>query len=92
MNRRSHFFQYLILFLIVIGGIVGFWYWQSRNATPATPTTNAPGTSPTQTDTISVVEEAGESIGAVIFEKTQDPLKENIPETNPLKRVMINPF
>ncbi|OGY99520.1 MAG: hypothetical protein A2945_01530 [Candidatus Liptonbacteria bacterium RIFCSPLOWO2_01_FULL_52_25] len=71
---------------------VGFWYWQSRNATPATPTTNAPGTSPTQTDTISVVEEAGESIGAVIFEKTQDPLKENIPETNPLKRVMINPF
>ena len=30
MNRRSHFFQYLILFLIVIGGIVGFWYFEKE--------------------------------------------------------------
>lgn len=80
--------------LIVVGAVVflaagvGFWYWQSRKTTPTTPAINTS----TAVATTSVIQEAGGSIGAVIFEKTQEPLKDKLPETNPLKRVMINPF
>lgn len=71
-----------VVVILVVGGIV-FWYSQNRKGTSTAPATT---TSP------SVTQEAGGTIGATIFEKTQDPLKTKIPETNPLKRVMINPF
>lgn len=77
---------------LAVGAGIGFWYWQNRNATPAAPVTTAPATSPTQAASTTVIQEAGGSIGTVIFEKTQEPLKDKLPETNPLKRVMINPF
>ncbi len=30
MNSRSHFFQYLLLFLIVGSGVAGFWYFSQE--------------------------------------------------------------
>ena len=86
MNLKS---KPIILVYIAVAVIIvaaGFWYWQSKKTTQTAPTASTP------VPTMSVTEEAGGSIGAVIFEKTQDPLKENIPETNPLKNVIKNPF
>lgn len=74
----------IVVVVIVVAAGIGFWYSQNKKATPTAPAANAPATSVTQ--------EASKSIGATIFEKTQDPLKTKIPETNPLKRVIINPF
>lgn len=79
---------FLIIGAVVLLAIVGagFWYWQSKKTTQTAPAADTP------VPAMSVTEEAGRSIGAVIFEKTQDPLKESIPETNPLKNVIKNPF
>ncbi|GEM_PF-4204853 len=77
-----------VVIVLIIGGI-GFWYWQSRNAAMA------PGTGTGQslnTPAASVTQEASKSMGATIFEKTQDQLTTKLPETNPLKRVIKNPF
>ncbi len=77
-----------VVIVLIIGGI-GFWYWQSRNAAMAPGI--GMGTS-LDTPAASVTQEASKSMGATIFEKTQDQLTTKLPETNPLKRVIKNPF
>ena len=80
-----------IVVLIVAG--LGFWYWQSKRAVP----TISPGTNGKASLNESTVS-AG--FGAQVLEKTQNPIKDRIPdinpfpntETNPLKRIIKNPF
>ena len=68
-----------VVIIVIIGA--GIWYWRGRTSVPGTPTGEAPST-----------------IGGQIFEKkpVKDALPETNPfsdsETNPLKRVIKNPF
>ncbi len=56
---------------------VGIWYFQTRKPAP-----EIPGTIPR--------EEAG--LGAQLFEKAANPVKESLPETNPFEQVNTNPI
>ena len=72
----------VILLIIIIGAL---WYWQSRKTTVVEFPASVPVRVPT-------VEKTGRNVGAAIFEKTQNPIKDKLPETNPLKRIIKNPF
>ena len=84
----------VVLIPVLIGA--GIWYWQSKNTALApivtTPATTVPCTNTTSTAEVPVTQEAGGSIGAKIFEKTQNPVTNKLPETNPLKSIIKNPF
>jgi len=73
------------LFIVVIAvilAVAGFWYWQSKKSAP---TTSAP-------DEISTREKVVGGLGANIFEKSQNPISDKLPETNPFGKVEINPL
>lgn len=70
----------VVIAVAVLAG-VGFWYWREKKTVSVVPEANVP-----------ITEKAGESIGGEIFEKTQNPIKNNLPETNPLKKIIKNPF
>ena len=55
---------------------IGVWYFQMKNAS------EIPGAIPR--------EEA--SLGAQLFEESANPVKENLPETNPFEQVNTNPI
>lgn len=67
----------IIIAIIAVAAIAGFWYWRSRQAAP-----------PPQTP---VVKEEPAGLGAQIFEQAQNPLKGDVPETNPFA-ADTNPF
>ena len=75
--------QKLILYIVVAAILVaaGVWYWHNKKPAPAAPAT-----------TVVTPEKTGNSIGAVIFEKTKNPIEQSLPETNPLKQIIKNPF
>ena len=75
----------VILIIVLVGA--GIWYWQSKKLVPAPAVTGHAGTV-----AVPVTQEAAGSIGSVIVEKTQNPLQDKLPETNPLKKVIKNPF
>ena len=73
-----------VLVIILIAG--GIWYWRSKKTAPAAPTGTASGAyAPT-------AEKTGGSIGTAIFEKSQNPIVDKQPETNPFGKVKINPL
>ena len=77
----------VVLALVVVIG-AGFWYWQGRKAAMV-----ERGTTQLNEEAVSV------GFGAQVLEKSQNPIKDRIPETNPfekntnpLKDVYKNPF
>ncbi len=76
-----------IIFAVALIG-AGFWYWQSRK------------TATVERSTTQLTKEAvSVGFGAQVLEKSQNPIKDRIPETNPfeknanpLKNVYKNPF
>ena len=64
-----------IIAALIIAAGFGFWYWQSRKAAPEEP----------------AVAEVKDGLGAQAFNKTQNPLANELPETNPFQ-VNTNPF
>ncbi len=76
----------VVALLVVVG--VGFWLWSQRKA--PTPEMSIKELSPA---------EAEETLGGQIIGKTQNPIKGQLPETNPfqseanpLKDIYKNPF
>ena len=78
-----------ITIFVLIFAVVGFWYWRKGKS-------SLPVSSQPQVDQ----KTADISLGSRILEKTQDSIKDKLPETNPfsdtetnpLKRVIKNPF
>ncbi|MBI2010812.1 MAG: hypothetical protein HYS89_01070 [Candidatus Colwellbacteria bacterium] len=66
----------LSVLLIALGGI---WYWKSRKVEESTPAV-------TEEE-----DEASATLGAEIFEKSENPIKDEVPETNPFE-AETNPF
>ena len=69
-----------VFFVLLLIGI-GFWYWQKKPSvvSVATPT-------PVDQKTADI------SLGSQILQRTQNIIKDRFPETNPLKRIIKNPF
>ena len=86
INSRVIIIGGVVLALIIVG--LGFWYWKIKKNVPIS-NVNAPVAS---TSAVPVTEQAGRNIGAQIFEKTHNPLTNKLPETNPLKNIIKNPF
>lgn len=62
--------------LILLAGGIGFWYWSKKRAeAPETP----------------AAAEVKDGLGAQAFNKTNNPLFNELPETNPFQ-VNTNPF
>ena len=77
----------VVLALVVVIG-AGFWYWRSRKVA-----TVERSTTQLTKEAVSV------GFGAQVLEKSQNPIKDRIPETNPfeknanpLRNVYKNPF
>ena len=74
-----------VLVIILIAG--GIWYWRNK-AVPA----SSVGTAPAAVSGAPSAEKTGGSVGAAIFEKSQNPIVNKQPETNPFGKVEINPL
>ena len=88
----------MVVVLVAVVAGVGFWYSQKGNSSPQVFPQSA---SQPQVEQKPVDQKtAAISLGSQILEKTQNPVKDNLPETNPfsrtetnpLKRIMKNPF
>lgn len=87
----------VIIFAVIFAALfgIGLWYWQKKNITAPSPQKEtAPAVSLPQTEAAKT-----QSLGAGILEKAKNPLKEEMPttnpfkaETNPFKDVYQNPF
>ena len=73
ISSRSLIITGAVAMLLVVGG-VGFWYWSKNRQAPSLPTQAAPSQTP-ETPTL----------GSEIFEKTQNQLKGQVPDSNPFK-------
>lgn len=88
MESKSKTIAIAAIVALVAAAGIGFWYWQKKG-----------GQGIGQQATLSQAEIEG-SLGGQLFEKTQNPIKDKLPptnpfeetETNPLKDVYQNPF
>ena len=82
-----------ITIFVLICAVVGFWYWQKGKS--SAPSSSQPVSQPQVTKKTADI-----SLGSQILQKTQNPAQDKLPETNPfsdtetnpLKRVIKNPF
>ncbi|MBI2055217.1 MAG: hypothetical protein HYT39_03970 [Candidatus Sungbacteria bacterium] len=61
--------------VVILAGGIGFWYWQNKYAAPEEP----------------AAAKVKDGLGAESFNKTKNPLANELPETNPFQ-ANINPF
>lgn len=85
----------LFITVLVIAAVgVSVWYWPKKSPAPSSRSTPQPvSQTPAEQKTVDV------SLGSQILQKTQNPTKDKLPETNPfqtetnpLKAQYINPF
>ena len=67
----------VVVFVVVVIAGIGFWYWSQKRA----------GVSEAPV----AAEVVKDGLGAEALKKTQNPLSNELPETNPF-RAKINPF
>jgi len=72
------------IIVVVAVAAAGFWYWQNKKSAP-TSTISAP-------EEVFTQEKVTGGLGANIVEKSQNPISDKLPETNPFEKVEINPF
>ena len=72
----------LILLAVLVAALIaaGVWYWLQKRAEVREAPEEAPAAA-----------EVKEGVGAEVFEKSNNPLSEELPETNPFN-VDTNPF
>lgn len=70
--------DYFIIFAALVALAVGAWYWQSRDYRVPIPEPKVAATA--------------ERLGAELLEKAQNPLKDELPQTNPFEQAETNPF
>lgn len=71
----------IIIVVIVILLAAGFWFWAKKKVTPPTPVPS----------TVYSQEKTTGGLGGNIFEKSQNPISDKLPETNPFGG-KVNPF
>lgn len=69
----------IIVLVVVAAGLV-FWYWQKNQPKPAVfvPSNNAA--------------QSSQSLGAQVYEQQQNPVKNQVPDPNPINSSYTNPF
>jgi hypothetical protein len=89
-SKKSLLFIVIGFFaLAVIGG--GFWYW-SRTKTEVSPSESAERQEQKPQEPEKLQENVGGGLGASIYEKSQNPIVDKLPETNPFGKAPINPL
>ena len=85
MGNKKLILSIVIILVLVVSGI-GFWYWSQKEiaAPKADDSGNVTLETPATGDT-------KDGLGAEVFKKTNNPLSNELPETNPF-HVDINPF
>ncbi|MBI2075261.1 MAG: hypothetical protein HYZ07_00190 [Candidatus Harrisonbacteria bacterium] len=74
---------YIAIAIVIVAALaVGIWYFRSREAEPLPDTSNIAG---------EAAPSAQEELGGALYEATQNPVQEKLPETNPFK-AQANPF
>lgn len=69
----------IIVTIVVLAGGAGFWYWSQKRSEVK------------ETSTETSATEIKDGLGAEAFKKTNNPLSNELPETNPFY-VDTNPF
>lgn len=69
--------------------VAGFWYWSQKRAEVSETSTETPAI--TEVLETPAAAEAKDGLGAEAFNKTKNPLSNELPETNPFQ-VNTNPF
>lgn len=70
----------VILVLVLLAAGLVFWYWQKNQPKPAV---FAPNNSQLQT---------GQGLGAQVYQQQQNPVKNQVPDPNPINNSYTNPF
>lgn len=85
MGSKSKPIVIAVVIALVIAGGIGFWYWQKKGGlgTGRQASPSARELSPA---------EIGGSLGGQLFEKTQNPIKDKLPPTNPFEKTETNPL
>lgn len=81
MENKSKTTVTAVIAILAIAAGIGFWYRQSKKMAPA-------GSASTETFT---QEKVAGGLGGNIYEKSQNPISDKLPETNPFG-ASINPF
>lgn len=71
----------IIIVVIIILLAAGIWYWQSKKVSPQAPVSS----------TVYSQEKTTGGLGGNIYEKSQNPISDKLPETNPFGG-NVNPF
>lgn len=74
----------IIIVVIVILLAAGFWYWSHRNV-------QKPGSGAPAPSGVYSQEKTTGGLGGNIFEKSQNPISDKLPQTNPFGG-NVNPF
>lgn len=82
-NKQKTIIIAVAVALVIVAGIV-FWYGPKSKQSPSVP-------SPQIQELPQDTPQEAPTLGSEIFEKTQNPLKGQVPETNPFKE-QKNPF
>jgi len=88
MDFKSKPIIFISIIVVAAVAAAGFWYWQNKKSA-LTPTTSAPAGVSTQEQ---IQENVAGGLGGSIFEKSQNPIVDKLPETNPFEKIEINPL
>ena len=94
LNTKFSSTSVIIVVSVVIVAGLAFWYWRAGQAPAGEPQNGSAPVPQVDEKTVS------NSFGGRILDQTQNPIKDKVPEinpfsnteTNPLKRVVKNPF
>ena len=86
MNFKSKLTIIVLVVVVVTIAAAGFWYWSQKGAEVS----ETPLPTETPAETAEAVE-VKDGVGAEAFEKSNNPLSNELPETNPFN-VDTNPF
>lgn len=79
MDNKA-FISITVIVLVLVAGGAGFWYWFARIDEAPLPLSAG------------LQENVGGGLGANIFAKSQNPIVDKLPETNPFEKIEINPL
>ncbi len=89
-SKKNLIFIVVGLLILVVAGS-SFWYW-SRTKTEVGPSESAERQEQKPQEPEKLQENVGGGLGASIYEKSQNPIVDKLPETNPFGKAPINPL
>jgi len=83
VGNKKLVFTIVVIVILLAGGVV-FWYWSQKRAEVSKTSVEMPAETSAET-------QVKDGLGAKVFNKTNNPLFNKLPETNPFQ-VKTNPF